>query len=114
MMKQKRILKESAENKQVILFTCQGREKALLSADAIKSLLPTDFSGDLIVLETTESTNQDAAKIVKKSTIKITEIVERIRLLSLNLFVRNSGIVIESPKAIVHLRKGFATINQFK
>ncbi|MBO5002937.1 biotin--[acetyl-CoA-carboxylase] ligase, partial [Methanocorpusculaceae archaeon] len=37
----------------------------ILSADAIKSLLPEDFSGDLIVLETTESTNLDAAKIVK-------------------------------------------------
>ena len=46
--------------------------------------------------------------------MKITEIKERTRDLSLNLFVRNSGIVIESPKAIVHLRKGFATINQFK
>ena len=37
----------------------------ILSADAIKSLLPADFSGDLIVLEVTESTNLDAAKIAK-------------------------------------------------
>ena len=36
------------------------------------------------------------------------------RDLSLNLFVKNSGIVIESPKATVHLRNGLATINQFK
>lgn len=37
----------------------------ILSADAIKSLLPADFSGDIIVLDVTESTNLDAAKIVK-------------------------------------------------
>ena len=36
------------------------------------------------------------------------------RDLSLNLFVKNSGIVMESPKATVHLRSGFATISQFK
>ena len=32
--------------------------------------------------------------------------------LSLNLFFKNSGIVIESSNAIEHLRKGFAIMSQ--
>ena len=46
--------------------------------------------------------------------IKITETVDKTFDLSLKRFVKNSGIVIASPKAIVHLRKGFATINQLR
>lgn len=37
----------------------------ILSADAVKSLLPEDFCGDIRFLEVTESTNLDAAKIAK-------------------------------------------------
>ena len=41
-----------------------------------------------------------------------TDTIERTCDLSLNLFVRNSGIVIESPNAIEHLRKFFAIKSQ--
>ena len=46
--------------------------------------------------------------MLQNITIKNTDTIERMCDLSLNLFVRNSGIVIESPKAIEHLRRGFA------
>ena len=39
----------------------------ILSADAIKSLLPADFAGDIHIMEVTESTNADAARIAKTS-----------------------------------------------
>lgn len=37
----------------------------ILSAEAIKSYLPADFFGDIVVKEITESTNVDAARIAK-------------------------------------------------
>ena len=37
----------------------------ILSAEAIKSHLPADFSGDIVVKEITESTNSDAARLAK-------------------------------------------------
>ena len=37
----------------------------ILSAEAIKSYLPADFSGDIVVKEITESTNSDAARLAK-------------------------------------------------
>ena len=40
----------------------------ILSAEAIKSPLPADFSGDIVVKEITESTNSDAARLAKDAT----------------------------------------------
>ena len=44
-----------------------GKNADILSADAIKSSLPADFSGEIIVKEITESTNRDAACIAKEA-----------------------------------------------
>ncbi len=46
--------------------------------------------------------------------MKITDTIDNKCDLSLKRFERNSGIVIESPKAIEHLRSGFATKSQLK
>lgn len=43
----------------------EGFSVDILSADAIKSYLPADFFGDIVVKEITDSTNTDAARIAK-------------------------------------------------